>query len=97
MRWLILALLAAVTTINYLDRLLLSVLSPVLRETFSMDEGTYGKVSAAFQLAYAIGYLVLGKAIDKYGTRTGLAAAAIVWSVASALHATVVDLSLIHI
>lgn len=91
MRWFVLSLLLAVTTINYLDRLMLSVLSPVLRETFQLNETLYGNIAAAFQLSYAIGYLVLGKAIDKFGTRTGLAVAAVVWSFASALHATVSD------
>ena len=91
MRWFVLSLLFAVTTINYMDRLMLSVLSPVLRDSFHLNESLYGNIAAAFQLSYALGYIVLGKAIDKFGTRTGLAVAAIVWSFASALHATVSD------
>lgn len=93
MRWIVLSLLLAVTTFNYLDRLMLSVLSPVLRETFALNESLYGNIAAVFQVCYALGYIVLGKAIDHVGTRTGLAVAAAVWSLASALHATVSDAS----
>lgn len=85
----ILSLLLAVTSINYLDRLLLSVLAPVLRDYFHFNESLYGNISGAFQIAYAIGFLVLGRLLDRFGTKTGLAIAATVWSIASALHATV--------
>lgn len=89
MRWLVLSFLLAVTTFNYMDRLMLSVLSPLLRETFQLNESLYGNISAIFQVAYALGYIVLGKVIDRVGTRAGLAVAAAVWSLASAFHATV--------
>ena len=89
MRWIVLAMLLAVTSINYLDRLLLSVLAPVLRDTFHFSESLYGNISGAFQIAYAIGFLVLGRLIDRFGTKRGLAVAATAWSMVSALHATV--------
>jgi ACS family hexuronate transporter-like MFS transporter len=89
MRWIVLSMLLAITSINYLDRLLLSVLAPVLRDYFHFDESLYGNISGAFQIAYAIGFLVLGKLIDRFGTKTGLAIAAAVWSIASVMHATV--------
>ena len=93
MRWMILSLLVAVTMINYLDRLLLSVLSPVLRDYFHFNESLYGNVSAAFQIAYAFGFLALGKFVDRYGTKVGLGVAAAVWSTASLMHATVTNAS----
>ncbi|HTR37577.1 MAG TPA: MFS transporter [Bryobacteraceae bacterium] len=89
MRWTILCLLVGVTTINYLDRLLLSVLAPVLRDTFHFTDSVYGNISGAFQIAYALGYLFLARVVDRYGTKIGLGAAAALWSVASLLHATV--------
>ena len=89
MRWIVLGLLLAATTINYLDRLMLSVLSPVLRDYFHFNESMYGNITAVFQLAYAFGYLFLGRLLDRMGTRYGFAIAAAVWSAASALHATV--------
>jgi ACS family hexuronate transporter-like MFS transporter len=75
--------------VNYLDRLLLSVLSPVLRDYFHFDETLYGNITGAFQIAYAFGFLALGKFVDRVGTKVGLGVAAAVWSVASLLHATV--------
>ncbi len=89
MRWIVLSMLLAVTSINYLDRLLLSVLAPVLRDYFHFNESLYGNISGAFQIAYAIGFLVLGRMLDRFGTKTGLAVAATVWSLVSAMHATV--------
>jgi ACS family hexuronate transporter-like MFS transporter len=89
MRWIVLSMLLAVTSINYLDRLLLSVLAPVLRDYFHFNESLYGNISGAFQIAYAVGFLVLGRMLDRFGTKTGLAVAATVWSLASAMHATV--------
>jgi ACS family hexuronate transporter-like MFS transporter len=89
MRWTVLAMLLAVTSINYLDRLLLSVLTPVFRDYFHFTEHLYGNVNAAFQLFYAFGFLASGVLIDRYGLTKGLAAGAALWSVASAMHASV--------
>ncbi len=89
MRWVVLALLLAVTSINYLDRLLMSVLAPVLRDQFHFTTRLYGNVSAAFQICYALGFLVSGALIDRYGVKRGLAVGAAIWSVVSAMHATV--------
>ncbi|MCX6629293.1 MAG: MFS transporter, partial [Candidatus Solibacter sp.] len=89
MRWFVLAMLLAVTSINYLDRLLLSVLAPVLRDYFHFTEHLYGNVNAAFQIFYGFGFLASGILIDRYGVKKGLAAGAAVWSVVSAMHASV--------
>jgi len=64
MRWAVLSMLLAVTSINYLDRLLLSVLAPVLRDYFHFNESLYGNISGAFQIAYAVGFLVLVRMLD---------------------------------
>jgi hypothetical protein len=87
MRWIVLGLLVTVTMVNYLDRLLLSVLSPVLRDYFHFNESLYGNITGAFQIAYAFGFLALGKFVDRVGTKIGLGVAAAVWSAASLLHA----------
>ena len=92
-RWLVLALLFAATTINYLDRLLLSTLSPVLRDEFQFSSALYGNISAAFQASYALGFLLLGRWLDRVGTKKGLFVAAAVWSTASILHVTVTNAS----
>ena len=89
MKWVILAFLLAVTSINYLDRLLLSVLAPVLRDDFHFTERLYGNVNAIFQIFYALGFLVCGMLLDRYGVKKALAMGALWWSLASAMHASV--------
>ena len=72
-RWWILTLLFCITTINYLDRIVLSVLIPVIREDLHITTEQYGYVTGAFQLAYTLGFLFMGRLIDRYGTRFGYA------------------------
>ncbi len=86
-RWWILALVFFATTVNYLDRIVLSVLIPVIREDIHLTNQQYGYVNSAFQFAYMIGFLLMGKFIDRYGTRIGYAVAITWWSVAACLHA----------
>jgi len=85
-RYGILALLFFATTINYVDRSVLGVLSPHLMEELHWTGTDYGRISAAFTLAYALGFLVAGFLIDRLGTRIGYAGYLLVWSVAAALH-----------
>jgi len=87
LRWRILALVFFATTINYLDRILFSVLIPVIRADIHLTDLQYGDLTGWFTLAYTAGFLVAGKLIDKFGTRMGYAASIVWWSVAAALHA----------
>jgi len=86
-RWRILALLFFATTINYLDRIVFSVLIPVIRSEMHISTEHYGYLTGAFTAAYTIGFLVAGKFIDKMGTRIGYSVAIVWWSVAAVLHA----------
>ncbi|MBK9166936.1 MAG: MFS transporter [Bryobacterales bacterium] len=86
-RWVILALLFFATTINYLDRIVFSVLIPVIREEMHISDQEYGYLTGAFQVAYTVGFLVAGKFIDKFGTKIGYATAIVWWSIAAGLHA----------
>ncbi|MCL4794419.1 MAG: MFS transporter [Bryobacteraceae bacterium] len=86
-RWYILLLLFLITTNNYLDRILLGILAPVIMDDLGMDTVAYGYVNSAFQFAYAIGFLAMGKFIDRVGTRTGYSVAILFWSVAAGFHA----------
>ncbi len=86
-RWLICGLLFFATTINYIDRAVLGVLAPTLREEIGWSDQEYGVINSAFTLAYAIGYLVAGWFIDKVGTRAGYTIYLVVWSLAAAAHA----------
>ncbi|MGD0101179.1 MAG: MFS transporter [Acidobacteriota bacterium] len=86
-RWLILSLLLVATTINYLDRAILAVLLPEIRKQIHIDSIAYGNITFWFQIAYAVGSLIAGKLLDKYGTRIGYGMAAALWSVAATLNA----------
>lgn len=88
-RWTICALLFFATTLNYLDRSVISLLKPDLEERFNWTESDYADIVIAFQLAYALGMLLAGRFIDKVGTKLGYAISLIVWSIASMGHALV--------
>ncbi|HEY3444020.1 MAG TPA: MFS transporter [Paludibaculum sp.] len=85
-RWWILALLFLITTNNYLDRIVLGILSPVILDDLHFTKLEYGYVNAAFQGAYAFGFLMMGWVIDRMGTRKGYAIAITMWSLAAGLH-----------
>ncbi len=87
MRWYILSLLFSVSTINYLDRAVLAVLLPEIRSQIEIGTATYGTITFWFQISYAVGSLIGGRLLDKYGTRIGFAAAAALWSLAATLNA----------
>lgn len=87
-RWWILSLLFFATTVNYLDRILLGFLYPIIREELHITDQQYGYVQACFSAAYTVGFLIMGKFIDKVGTRIGYLVSLTWWSVAAALHAT---------
>jgi ACS family hexuronate transporter-like MFS transporter len=87
MRWWMLSLLFVATTINYLDRAILGVLLPEIRNQLHFSQASYGIIQFWFQIAYAVGSLIGGKILDRYGTRVGFALAALVWSAAATLHA----------
>jgi ACS family hexuronate transporter-like MFS transporter len=86
-RWVILSLLFAATTINYFDRIVLSVLIPEIKKDLGIDDITYGHILSAFQLAYTCGFLIAGKVIDRLGTKLGYMLSILFWSVAATLHA----------
>lgn len=86
-RWFILSLLFLVTTNNYLDRIVFSVLIPVIREDLHISTEQYSYITAAFQFAYTVGFLFMGKLIDRFGTRIGYAVSILWWSVAACMHA----------
>lgn len=81
-RWRICSLCFFATTINYMDRQVLSLLAPELQHVIGWNELQYGNLVSSFQLAYAIGLVLAGRFIDRVGTRIGYAVAVVVWSVA---------------
>ena len=88
-RWTICGLVFFATTINYLDRAVISLLKPRLEEVFQWSDIDYANIEIAFKLAYALGMLGVGRLIDKVGTKLGYALATALWSVAAMGHALV--------
>ena len=77
------------TTINYLDRQIIAILKPDLQRELAWSEIDYSNIIFAFQLAYAVGLLVVGRVMDRLGSRKGFSLAVVVWSIAAMAHAGV--------
>ncbi len=88
-RWTICALLFFATTINYLDRAVISLLKTELEKEFNWSETDYSNIVIAFQVSYAIGMIGVGRFIDRVGTKAGYAISLIAWSAAAIGHAFV--------
>lgn len=86
-RWTICALLFAATTINYIDRQILSLLKPLLDQELGWTNQQFGIANSLFQGAYALSLLIFGWLIDRYGTKIGYALSILAWSLAAAGHA----------
>jgi MFS transporter, ACS family, hexuronate transporter len=82
-RWTICGLLFLAATINYIDRQVIGILKPTLQAQFGWSEIDYSDMVFAFQLAYAIGYLIAGGVMDRLGVRRGFALALFIWSLAA--------------
>ena len=91
-RWTICALLFFATTVNYLDRQVLSLLQPTLAETYGWTNVDYANITSVFQFVYAISMLFAGRIIDRLGTKSGYTWAIIIWSIAAILHALAIPL-----
>ncbi|MBR7781767.1 MFS transporter [Undibacterium luofuense] len=86
-RWTICALLFFATTVNYLDRQVLSLLAPDLSKEFGWSNTDYANITAVFQFVYAIAMLFAGRLIDKIGTKAAYTLAIIIWSLGAVMHA----------
>jgi len=86
-RWVICGLLFFATTVNYVDRQVLGILSKDLQQAIGWTEVDYGNIVAAFNAAYAFGLVMAGRLMDRIGTRKGYIAAIVWWSLAAMAHA----------
>jgi ACS family hexuronate transporter-like MFS transporter len=93
-RWTICGFLFFATTVNYLDRQVLSLLQPYLADPamFNWSNTDYANITAVFQFVYAFSMLFAGRIIDKLGTKKGYAWAIIIWSVAAMVHALAIPI-----
>ena len=86
-RWTICSLLFFATTVNYLDRQVLSLLKPTLEDIYGWTNSQYADIAATFQFTYAIALLLAGRIVDKLGTKRSYSWAIILWSVGAIIHA----------
>jgi MFS transporter, ACS family, hexuronate transporter len=92
-RWMICALLFFATTVNYIDRQILSLIKEILDREIGWTNTEFGLVNSAFQFAYAFGLLGFGWLVDRFGTKIGYAVSIAAWSLAAMGHAFVGSLS----
>ncbi len=90
-RWTICSLIFFATTINYLDRAVISLVKPYIAKAFDwnavQEAANYANIEIAFKTAYALGMLFAGTVVDRLGTKIGYALATSLWSVAAVCHA----------
>jgi MFS transporter, ACS family, hexuronate transporter len=86
-RWIICTLLFLGISKNYMDRQVLGVLKTTLQHNLGWNEIDYSNLVFAFQAAYAFGMVLVGRFIDRVGTRIGYGLSIVFWSVAAMAHA----------
>jgi len=85
-RWVICGLLFFSVAVNYLDRLVLAILKKDLCRELGWTDADYGWITAAFSFAYAFGYLLGGRLLDRWGVKKGLPIFVLLWSCAATAH-----------
>jgi ACS family hexuronate transporter-like MFS transporter len=88
-RWVVCALLFFATTVNYIDRQILALIKEFLDAELGWSNETFGWVNGAFQLSYAVGLLVFGWFVDRFGTKIGYATSIVLWSLSAIGHSLV--------
>ena len=88
-RMVICGLIFAAMVINYIDRQMIGVLKPTLQQEFGWTDITYGDIVFWFQAAYAVGFIVYGRIMDRLGARVGYTLAMVMWTIAHMAHAAV--------
>lgn len=86
-RWVIIGMVFFATLINYIDRLTISVLAPLIMADLNLTNTEYGGIATWFLLAYTISQSLSGKLYDRIGIKKGFTVSIVVWSAAAMLHA----------
>src|SRR5436190_18370538 len=87
LRWIIVGLIFFATLINYIDRLTISVLAPVITEDLNLSNTEFGGIATWFLFAYTISQALSGKFYDRVGIKKGFTASIVIWSLAAIAHA----------
>lgn len=81
-RWIIIAVIFIAIVFNYVDRQVLSILKPILKAEFSLDDSGYAGILNIFTICYAVMYPVTGWMVDKFGAKLVMFFGILTWSVA---------------
>jgi ACS family hexuronate transporter-like MFS transporter len=87
LRWWIAALIFFATLINFIDRLTISILAPVITTQLHLTNFQFARLTTWFLVAYTISQGVSGKVYDRIGPRRGFTISILIWSVAACAHA----------
>src|SRR6516165_2526203 len=87
LRWWIAGLIFLATLINFINRLTVSVLAPVITQDLHLTNQQFAGITNAFLIAYTFSQACSGKLYDRIGNRRGFSLSIVVWSIASMLHA----------
>ncbi len=87
LRWWIVSLVFLATLINYIDRLTISVLAPVITKDLGLTNTQFGGIATWFLLAYTISQALSGKMYDRIGIKRGFMVSIVIWSMAALGHA----------
>lgn len=87
-RWVMCAMLFFATTINYMDRQVLSLTwKDFISPEFDWNDDIYGTITAAFSFFYLVANIFAGKFVDFVGTKKGYFWSIVVWSIGAVMHA----------
>ncbi|SPE29158.1 Major facilitator superfamily MFS_1 [Candidatus Sulfopaludibacter sp. SbA6] len=87
LRWWIAGLIFLATLINFVNRLTVSVLAPVITEQLRLSNTEFASITTSFLIAYTLSQSLSGKLYDRIGTKRGFTVSIVVWSLASMAHA----------
>jgi MFS transporter, ACS family, aldohexuronate transporter len=87
LRWWIIGLIFLATLINFVDRLTVSILGPVIIEQLRLTNSQFGSITTWFLVAYTASQGLSGKLYDRVGAKQGFTISVLVWSVAASAHA----------
>jgi ACS family hexuronate transporter-like MFS transporter len=87
LRWWIIGLVFLATLINFIDRLTISILAPVITTDLGLSNTEFGSLTVWFLAAYTASQGLSGRLFDRVGTRRGFTISVLVWSAAAAAHA----------
>jgi MFS transporter, ACS family, hexuronate transporter len=87
LRWWIAGLIFLATLINFVNRLTVSVLGPVITEQLHLTATQFASITNSFLIAYTASQALSGTLYDRIGNRRGFTVSIVVWSIASMLHA----------